>query len=258
MIGDASCCRAFRRPNGAPSPQEFASKVGALGPCPIRWLRVDRLAAQEAGRQGVVATVCATTAATEDPSLTSRRRYLLGSGFVVAIALAGCSSSTASPPRSTSTSSSPSTKPSTAQAPSASASVLTAELGRAFHNAGNPQGLAVTQVTVYTPTTDPNHLMGRQGEYTSKTAWVDPVANQVQSGDPSSDPGGIEHGGGIEAFATVSDAEARLSYLQGFRPPFGDGYDYLLGTAILRLSYDLTPSQAATYKTAFHTATATS
>jgi hypothetical protein len=49
----------------------------------------------------------------------------------------------------------------------------------------------------------------------------------------------------------VADAEARYQYLRGFQPPFGDGYDYLSGTAILRLSADLTPAQAHAYRAAF-------
>lgn len=40
-------------------------------------------------------------------------------------------------------------------------------------------------------------------------------------------------------------------YLRGFKPPFGDGYDVLVGTAILRLSQYLTPARARAYKAAF-------
>ena len=52
-------------------------------------------------------------------------------------------------------------------------------------------------------------------------------------------------------FSTAADAQARYQYLRGFKPPFGDGYDLLTGTAILRLSNYLTPAQARAYKTAF-------
>ncbi|MFI5080127.1 MAG: hypothetical protein ACHQCE_03580 [Streptosporangiales bacterium] len=34
-------------------------------------------------------------------------------------------------------------------------------------------------------------------------------------------------------------------------PSFADGYDYLSGTAVLRLSRDLTPAQAHAYRVAF-------
>ena len=115
-------------------------------------------------------------------------------------------------------------------------------------------GLSVTQLVVYTAVTDPNHLLGRQGGYTSKVAWVDPAAVAAGAGSPSSDPGGIEFGGGIEVFNTRALAAERLAYLKDFQPPFGDGYDYQAGTAILRLSNYLTPAQAAAYRIAFTTA----
>jgi len=112
-------------------------------------------------------------------------------------------------------------------------------------------GLPITGVIVYNATTDPNHLLGRQDEYTSKDAWVDPAAVAAGAGDPNSDPGGIEFGGGIEAFSTVADAQARLAYLKALRALVGDGYDYLVGSAILRLSNYLTPAPAGKFRAAF-------
>jgi hypothetical protein len=167
-------------------------------------------------------------------------RAVAGGFAALAVLLAGCGAS--------SSSASPTTPPSHAStsAPpvSAAAKVITGKLRAA--------GLHVTNVTVYTETSDPNHLMGRQGGYTSKTAWVDPGAVKAgDAGSPSSDPGGIEWGGGIEVFPTVAGARARLEELRSFKPPFGDGYDYLVGTAILRLSNYLTPPQAHRYDAAF-------
>jgi len=101
---------------------------------------------------------------------------------------------------------------------------------------------------VYTAVTDPNHELGRQGGYTSKVAWQDPRAASQDAGDTR---GSIGLGGGIEAFPPAPGARARYEYLRGFQPPFGDGYDYLDGTAILRLSQYLTPAQARAYKAAF-------
>ena len=64
------------------------------------------------------------------------------------------------------------------------------------------------------------HLMGRQGGYTSKTAWVDPGAVKAgDAGSPSSDPGGIEWGGGIEVFPTVAGARAHLGGAAGLQDP---------------------------------------
>ena len=43
-------------------------------------------------------------------------------------------------------------------------------------------GLPIASVTVYNATTDPNHLLGRQGGYTSKVAWVVPAAISAGAG----------------------------------------------------------------------------
>jgi hypothetical protein len=130
-----------------------------------------------------------------------------------------------------------------AAVPHRPASALAAQLQAA--------GLPVRHVIVYTPSTDPNHEMGRQGGYTSKVAWQDPRAARQDAGDTR---GSVGLGGGIEVFPTVTGAQARYQYLRGFQPPFGDGYDLLTGTAILRLSQYLTPAQARAYKAAFRSA----
>lgn len=87
--------------------------------------------------------------------------------------------------------------------------------------------MGVKNDTVYTAATDPNHLLGRQREYTSKVNW------------------GSDEDNSIEVFPTASDAALRRDYVTGFQCPFGDGYDYLSGTALLRVSCSQTPVQAA-------------
>jgi hypothetical protein len=94
--------------------------------------------------------------------------------------------------------------------------------------------MGVKSLTVYTAVTDPNHLLGRQGEYTSKVEWT--------VGDEDS---------GIEVFGGASDARLRYIYLRAFRPPLGDGYDYLYRGAILRLASIYTPAQASALKASF-------
>jgi hypothetical protein len=94
--------------------------------------------------------------------------------------------------------------------------------------------MGITKVTVYTATSDPNHLLGRQGEYTSKAEWVTDGQNS-----------------GIETFGDAADARARYSYLRAFRPPIGDGYDYLYQASILRVAAIYAPSQAARLKASF-------
>jgi hypothetical protein len=79
-------------------------------------------------------------------------------------------------------------------------------------------------VTAYTAATDPNHLLGRQGGYTSKINWSK---------------------GSIEVFSTPAEAQKRKTYLLAFAgTPFGDGYDYLAGTYLLRIFNSQTPTQA--------------
>jgi hypothetical protein len=48
-------------------------------------------------------------------------------------------------------------------------------------------GLPVSALITYTAVTDPNHLLGRQGEYTSKVAWQDPRAIAAGAGQLSRD-----------------------------------------------------------------------
>ena len=94
--------------------------------------------------------------------------------------------------------------------------------------------MGMKNITVYTAATDPNHLLGRQGECTSKVEWS-------TGGEDS----------GIEAFGDAADAQLRFAYLRAFRPPIGDGYDYLYRAAILRLASIYTPAQAAALKASF-------
>ena len=167
--------------------------------------------------------------------MRTSRALLAAAAIALVVAACGGSSPTASP-----------AQHGTGTPATESAAVLTARMKAA--------GLPITDVIVYNATTDPNHLLGRQGGYTSKTAWVTPAAVAAGAGSPSSDPGGTEFGGGIEVFATTADAQSRLVELKAFKPPFGDGYDYLAGTAILRLSNYLTPTQAAQFRSAFEAA----
>lgn len=86
------------------------------------------------------------------------------------------------------------------------------------------QRMNFRHLTAYTAATDPNHLLGRQGGYTSKINWPN---------------------GSIEVFSTKAEAQKRKTYLLAFAgTPFGDGYDYLVGTCLLRIFDSQTPTQA--------------
>jgi hypothetical protein len=119
--------------------------------------------------------------------------------------------------------------PATASAPAAARSALTASQ--------IAQRMDIGSFTAYTAATDPNHLLGRQHEYTSKVNW----------------PGGSS----IEVFPDAQYAKAREAYVQAFTCPFGDGYDYLDGTALLRLACALTPAQAKANEALFNKALGT-
>jgi hypothetical protein len=184
----------------------------------------------------------------------SRTRAGLAAMAVAAMLLAGCSNTITK----TFTGGPSTSRPDTpAAVPQHPASALAARLKAA--------GMPVTHLIVYTPSTDPNHELGRQGGYTSKVAWVDRRAvkayqdglKQDQLGfSPGlpGDRGSVDNGGGIEVFPTAAEARARADFIRGFGPSLGDGYDFTVGRDLLRLSNYLTPAQARAYKAAFTSA----
>ena len=56
--------------------------------------------------------------------------------------------------------------------------------------------------------------------------------------------------------AIAADAAARLAYLRALKPPLGDGYACLVGSAVLRLSNWLTAAQVQAYRAVFTAAAA--
>ena len=93
------------------------------------------------------------------------------------------------------------------------------------------QRMKLRHVTAYTAATDPDHLLGRQGGYTSKINWPN---------------------GSIEVFSTRAEAQKRETYIQAFAGTFiGDGYDYLVGIYLLRIFDSQTPTQAHTLELKF-------
>jgi hypothetical protein len=184
----------------------------------------------------------------------SRTRAGLAAVAVAAMLAAGCTNTITKTFTGGSRTSHPATPAAVPQHP---ASALAARLKAA--------GLPVRHVIVYTPSTDPNHEMGRQGGYTSKVAWQDRRAvrayqagfKQDQLGFSPGNPGdrgSVDNGGGIEVFPTAAQARERADFIRGFGPSLADGYDYTVGGAILRLSQYLTPAQARAYKAAFTSA----
>jgi hypothetical protein len=104
-------------------------------------------------------------------------------------------------------------------------------------------GLPIGQVQTYDASNDPNHLLGRPGQYTSKVNFADtrlPAASGLD----------VSGGGSVEAFSSLSDAQTRAAYLAtvtGALGALGGEYDYRSGTVVLRLGFELTPDQAQQY-----------
>lgn len=111
---------------------------------------------------------------------------------------------------------------------------------------------SIKLTVVYNASTDPNHLLGRPGQYTSKAAFTDSrlTASQIQ-GD--TDLGDVQAGGGVEVYPTAAGARQRAHYLYTLTtadPSLGVEYDFLAGPILLRVSGLLTPAQAAVDKRA--------
>jgi hypothetical protein len=101
-----------------------------------------------------------------------------------------------------------------------------------------------------TAANDPNHLLGRPNQYTSKTTFTD---SRIKAADVSgTKQGDVERGGAIEVFGSPGDAQARAKYIQAVTKslPALAEYDYVHGTVLVRVSHYLTPAQAAGYENA--------
>jgi hypothetical protein len=97
---------------------------------------------------------------------------------------------------------------------------------------------------------DPNHLLGRPGQYTSKVTFTD---SHIKASDVvDSSKGSVDLGGAVEVFADPAAATARAKYIQAVTKslPALAEYDYVHGTVLVRVSHYLTPTQAAGYKSA--------
>lgn len=114
-------------------------------------------------------------------------------------------------------------------------------------------GIPAKIVFTYTPENDPNKLLGRQGGYTSKVSLQDsrlpPVAGNFGS---ESGPGSTDGGAAIECYPSHGGAVDRYNYLKGFTGVLGDGYDYVSGSCVLRLTKDLVPTEASQFEQAFN------
>ncbi|MER6253733.1 hypothetical protein ABT224_20490 [Streptomyces sp. NPDC001584] len=159
------------------------------------------------------------------------------------VLLTGCSTGTSTPGAATGEPASTS-GPAAAPAPKASADAAGAftVVSAAVPSAG--LGGTVTAEN------DPNHLLGRPHQYTSKITFTD---SRISAADAESHkPGDLELGGSIEVFPTAADAKARHDYIQAATSsiPALSEYGYLHGNTLIRVGRLLTPAQAADYEKA--------
>ncbi|OUE28354.1 hypothetical protein BFL36_01865 [Clavibacter michiganensis] len=107
---------------------------------------------------------------------------------------------------------------------------------------GVPSSGDIVQIT---EDNDPNDVIGRP------TGYVD--AATLYDSRVSCDELGAECGASIEIWADAAAAQARMDYIQGIlasTTALGTEYDYIRGNAIVRVTGELKPSQAAEYASA--------
>ncbi|MFE6868289.1 hypothetical protein ACFVFS_17205 [Kitasatospora sp. NPDC057692] len=199
-----------------------------------------------------------------------RRTILALAAAGLALTATACSSSgsdkaaEAAPPAATTPAaagtgapSTPAAAPATPAAPSgagggATAPAAAAKLDASAAVAALAKAVPSVKLTkAYTAEDDPNHLLGRPGQYVSKIAFAD---SRIKGADlEGADEDSIVRGGSIETFASETEAAARLGYLQGVIKalPAALEYDYVVrGTVLIRASKLLTPDQAKAYEAA--------
>jgi len=110
--------------------------------------------------------------------------------------------------------------------------------------------MPITADFAYDENTDLNHLLGRPNQYTGKDNFRDSRTHYSHSSGANID---VSDGGSVEVFANTTDAQKRFTYIQAISSSGGlfAEYEYVDGVAILRLSKELTPTQAKAYQTAF-------
>jgi len=109
---------------------------------------------------------------------------------------------------------------------------------------------SISLTKVYSAEDDPNKLLGRPNQYTSKTAFAD---SRVPKEGLPADNTQTEHGGGVEVFPDEAGATARKDRIQEISKGMGGliaEYDYVKGGVLVRVSSKLTPDQAKEYETA--------
>lgn len=171
------------------------------------------------------------------------------------IGLAGCGTSGDDPksggvPASPGASSEPAASPPAPRGASPSGRLTAAQVLAALKRAGVP----IRVTAVYNARTDPNHKLGKPGQYTSKAACADRRVPIAKVRDKSK--GSVEYGCGVEVYPTNAGAKARSAFIKQSIAAVGilvPEYHLIRGGILLRVTKLLPPNQAATYKPPFTT-----
>lgn len=121
-------------------------------------------------------------------------------------------------------------------------------------------GFPLKEITTYDEKTDPNLLLGRPNQYTSKAEATDTLILQIAYDKTMKDfvfqtieefEATSVHNLGVdvEVFDTPELAKKRMDYIQSFSYLVHE-YDYIQGGVLMRVSGYLTPSQAKVYEKA--------
>jgi alkanesulfonate monooxygenase SsuD/methylene tetrahydromethanopterin reductase-like flavin-dependent oxidoreductase (luciferase family) len=110
--------------------------------------------------------------------------------------------------------------------------------------------MGIGPVTVWTAATDKNQLLGRPGGYTSAATITDRRVSCTPDPDTSC-------GATVEVYPTEGEALARSQYIQSIlagQAWLGTEYHTIQGSALLRVTGQLTPEQAKVYADKFKVA----
>src|SRR5215213_823499 len=97
--------------------------------------------------------------------------------------------------------------------------------------------LPIGESVAYTAKNDPNDLLGRPNQYTSKVTFEDTRLKP----DPMADKFDVQNGGSIEVFENEDDAIRRKEYVEDIGKSFSPFSEYIYreGTVLVRLSHRL-------------------
>ncbi|MDQ2651391.1 MAG: hypothetical protein M3Z03_17780 [Actinomycetota bacterium] len=108
-------------------------------------------------------------------------------------------------------------------------------------------GIPVSGAVFYDESTDGNKLLGRPGQYVGKVSWIH---GTIECFEPESP--GVDCGGSIEIFENDEDRDRRFEYLGGFaeESPIGGYYMWKIPRMVVRVGFEVPPSEAQAYAVA--------